>query len=325
MTPSKTHSTTHSIVWLRHAGQQLGLVPSLGGGVAAWRLDAADDGGSGPLDLWRPWDGVTPDLYQLASFAMVPWSNRISGGGFEHAGVFHPMRPNRVGEPYPIHGDGWLQPWALSQPADDTLVMTLASRHFDGDPYDYEAVQTFRLVDGGLDQSVEVTHRGEGTLPYGLGLHPWFPRTEGTRVQASVDGMWQSGADPIPVGHTEHLPPDGDLDAGMSAHGTLIDNGFSGWGGHARIDWPEHGLRLTLTQHEPRIDSTAGKPAGDGVCLVYRPPQGPGFCFEPITHPIDAFHMPGRPGLRVLATGESMRLAVSWRFEDSRPAQSSRS
>ena len=28
--------TTHPIVWLRHAGQRLGLVPSLGGSVAAW-------------------------------------------------------------------------------------------------------------------------------------------------------------------------------------------------------------------------------------------------------------------------------------------------
>ena len=35
---------THPIVWLRHAGQQLGLVPSLGGSVAAWRRDATDGG-----------------------------------------------------------------------------------------------------------------------------------------------------------------------------------------------------------------------------------------------------------------------------------------
>ncbi|RZM03240.1 MAG: aldose 1-epimerase, partial [Variovorax sp.] len=79
-----TSSTDHPIVWLAHAGQRLGLVPSLGGGVAAWVRDAAD--GGPPLDLWRPWDGVTPDLYRLASFAMVPWSNRISGGGFAHDG-----------------------------------------------------------------------------------------------------------------------------------------------------------------------------------------------------------------------------------------------
>ena len=28
------------IQWLRHAGQALGFVPTLGGGVAAWQLDS---------------------------------------------------------------------------------------------------------------------------------------------------------------------------------------------------------------------------------------------------------------------------------------------
>ena len=100
-----THPS-HPIFWLQHAGQRLGLVPTLGGSVAAWQIERPQ----GALDLWRPWDGVTLDLYKLASFPMVPWSNRISGGGFAHQGRFHPMRPNRAGEPYPIHGDGWLQP-----------------------------------------------------------------------------------------------------------------------------------------------------------------------------------------------------------------------
>jgi aldose 1-epimerase len=49
---------------------------------------------------------------------------------------------------------------------------------------------------------------------------------------------------------------------------------------------------------------------------VYRPGHGPALCFEPITHPIDAFHLPGRPGLRVLAQGETLRLHVQWRLED---------
>ena len=319
-----TAPTAHPIVWLRHAGQRLGLVPTLGGAVAAWRLDPPNGGGDGTddsdadpdpsLDLWRPWDGITPDLYRLASFAMVPWSNRISGGGFEQDGRFHPMRPNRAGEPYPIHGDGWLQAWTLSRPAEDMAVLTLASRHVDGAPYDYEAVQTFRLVEGGLDQAIEVTHRGADPLPYGLGLHPWFPRAAGTRVWATVDGVWTSGADPIPTGHTTELPAGWDLNAGLDvaldARAPLIDNGFSGWDGRARIEWPERDLCLTLTQREPRLDGAAPR----GCCLVYRPPEGPAFCFEPISHPIDAFHMPGRPGLRVLATGESMRLAVAWRF-----------
>ena len=300
------NDTPHPIVWLHHAGQRLGLVPTLGGSVAAWQVDGAQ----GRVDLWRPWDGHTPDLYQLASFAMLPWSNRISGGGFTHEGRFHPMRPNRVGEPYPIHGDGWLQSWQLSQPADETLVMTLESHRFDGDPYDYAATQTFRLVEGGLDQTVSVQHLGASPLPYGLGVHPWFPRAPRTRITAPVQGVWLSGADPLPTGHSADFPSSWNLNEGADANGSLIDNGYTGWGGTACITWPERNLQLRLDM--PNFARDGG--AAEHCCLVYRPPLGSAFSFEPITHPIDAFHLAGTPGLRTLAAGESMSLAMQWRF-----------
>ncbi len=294
----------HDIVWLEHAKQRLGLVPTLGGGVAAWQIDRQQ----GRFDLWRPWDGANEDRYTLANFAMLPWSNRISGGGFEHAGHFHPIAPNRAGEPYPIHGDGWLQAWAIEQTAADTVVMTLESHRFDGNPYDYRAEQTFKLLAGGLDQSVSVTHLGPEPLPYGLGMHPWFPRSSGTRITAPVRGTWLSGNDPLPTEHTERFPPSWDLNLGAPAAGTLIDNGYTGWSGDATIDWPEHALRVAMHVSDTR-------PA-DGYCLVYRPPQGPAFCFEPISHPIDAFHLPNRPGLQVLKTGEAMALNVQWRVQE---------
>ncbi|WP_440109196.1 aldose 1-epimerase [Acidovorax sp. BL-A-41-H1] len=303
-------SENHPIVWLHRCGQHLGLVPSLGGSVAAWQFDHPRQRGE-PVDLWRPWDGHSLDLYRMASFAMVPWSNRISGGGFEHEGVFHAMAPNRAGEPYPIHGDGWLQPWALEQTAEDTVRMYLRSHCFNGSPYHYECTQTFRLVDGGLDQEVQIRHLGESPMPYGLGLHPWFPRTPATRVTAPVDTVWLCGADPIPTVQTRSFPEGWDLNAGISAHGSLIDNAYTGWAGHACIDWPEMGLQLTARM--PDFDHDGG--AAAHYCLVYRPPQGPAFCFEPITQPIDAFHQPGQPGLRSLAYGEEAALRVQWRVQ----------
>ena len=296
-----------TITWLHHAGQHLGLVPSHGGAVAAWQCDTPN----GPLDLWRPWDGVSDDRYSFASFAMCPWSNRISGGGFEHAGHFHAIAPNRVGEPYPIHGDGWLQAWAITQPDAATLVMSLESHRCDGNPYAYRATQTFRLVDGGLDQSLVISHLGNDPLPYGLGLHPWFPRDAGTRLTAPVQGVWLSGADPLPTRHTSDFPPGWDPRQGMAVHGSLIDNAYTGWSGSARMTWPERGLALTMTVPAVQAAAAAGEP---GYCLLYRPPAGPAFCFEPVSHPIDAFHVDGRPGLLVLARGEQAALQVQWRF-----------
>ncbi|MEZ5706318.1 MAG: hypothetical protein R3E56_14215 [Burkholderiaceae bacterium] len=112
------------------------------------------------------------------------------------------------------------------------------------------------------------------------------------------------------MAHTTQFPDNWNLTQGISAHGDLIDNGFTGWGGRARIEWPERGLQLAVDM--PDFDADGG--AERHYCLIYRPEQGSAFCFEPITHPIDAFHLPGQPGLRVLGEGEEMRLRVRWRF-----------
>jgi aldose 1-epimerase len=300
-------TTEHPIYWLHYAKQHLGLVPSLGGGVAAWQLDR-QGGAHSPLDLWRPWGGGT-DRYSLASFAMVPWSNRISAGGFEQGATHYPVRPNRVGEPYPIHGDGWLQSWKLSQPDQDTMEMKLQSDGFDGNPYRYHALQRFVLREDGMDQTLQVTHTGDQPMPYGLGQHPWFLRSANTRLTAAVRGVWLSGADPLPTMHTNRFPDSWDPRAGMDVNGTLVDNAYTGWSGEARIAWPEHALELTM-----RVPAVLERGQSDGYCLLYRPPAGPAFCFEPVTHPIDAFHVPGRPGLCQLGTGETLTLHVEWRF-----------
>jgi len=294
------------IVWIDGAGQRLGLVPTLGGGVAAWQWSTPD----GLIDLWRPWTGTSDDRYTLASFAMVPWSNRISGGGFTHDGRHYPMRPNRSGERYPIHGDGWLQPWQLERTEPATAVMRLRSAHFDGNPHVYESEQRFALAAGGLDQTLTVTHIGAGSLPYGLGVHPWFARTKQTRVQANIGGVWLSGSDPIPTRHASELPGTWDLRSGAPMVGPLIDNGYTGWDGHAKIRWPERALLLEVNAE---VDSVAAGLNAASYCLIYRPLAGDAFCFEPITQPIDAFHLDGRPGLITLAKGESLSLRMRWR------------
>jgi aldose 1-epimerase len=271
--------------------------------VAAWnRVNAGTT-----VPVWRPWEGAG-DLYTTASFPLVPWSNRITRNGFEHGDTHHAIAPNRAGEPYPIHGDGWLQAWSLHALSPHAAEMVLESHNFAGNPYHYRAVQRFELHEGGMEQTLTVTHCGDTPLPYGLGQHPAFTRTPACRLQAAVAGVWLCGADPIPTRHTQQFPQGWDLNPGQPLDsGGLIDNAFSGWSGQACIEWPEHGLRLDM-----QASARGPHAIEDQYCLLYRPPQGGHFCFEPVTHPIDAFHMPGSPGLQVLAKGESLTLRVRW-------------
>lgn len=305
---SSVASQAHPIHWLQHADQRLGLVPSLGGGVAAWQLTTPSDM-TNWLDLWRPWNGDL-DRYSLASMPLIPWSNRISSGGFEHDGRFHPLLPNRTGEPYPLHGDGWLQPWCLRQSAPNAMEMELHSDAFNGNPYTYHAQHRFVLHEEGMNQTLTVTHQGLTPMPYGLGQHPWFLRGPSTRLNAQVHGVWLSGDDLLPTRHTTELAPEHDPRHDLNVNGTLLDNTFTGWSGVASIDWPDHGLALTL-----QVPEFMKSQRNEGYCHVYRPCEGPTFCFEPVTHPIDAFHLPGRPGLRILHTGEQLTLHTEWRFK----------
>src|SRR4029453_2244912 len=143
-------------------------VPALGGGGGEWSVACHGV----RRQLWRPWTGASDDRYGLASFAMLPWCNRISHGGFEHRARFEPVRPNRAGEPYPIHGDGWLQPWEVTHRDAGSIELALASRRDGDNPYSYDARQGYVLTDDGLEQVVSVVHVGDRPLPYGLGLHP---------------------------------------------------------------------------------------------------------------------------------------------------------
>ena len=286
----------NAILTLETRHQRLRVLPALGAGIASWEVR---DG-----QLWRPmlrsWDEVSEDRYTFACFPLVPWSNRISRGGFVQDDKLYPVLPNRPGEPYPIHGDGWLQPWTVKAQGDQHVVLHLESNCFQGGPYHYEATLTCMMADAELNLTLTVTHLGDAPLPYGLGLHPYFLRTDAARLTMPCDGVWLSGDDPLPVAHVEPLPATFDYRRPAPLTGPLIDHCLTGWTGKAHITYPEDRLQLELEMRDC-----------NGYVLLYRPPQGNFFCMEPITQPIDAFHLPGRPGLRTLTKGEFMTLEAT--------------
>ena len=52
------------------------------------------------------------------------------------------------------------------------------------------------------------------------------------------------------------------------------------------------------------------------TAIIYSPnDKSDFFCFEPVSHPVDAFNLPGRPGLEELASGHSMiaSMSIMWK------------
>lgn len=275
------------------------VVPHLGGSIAAF--DLKYDGERVPI--FRRWTGEWENPRALGSSPMLPWFNRISGGGITFAGKFHPVAPNDPLEPVPLHGDGWLSPWEIVAETSDAITLRLRSRAIP--PFDYEATQVIALHGAMLDLDLSLIHLGDEPFPYGLGQHPWFPRTPGVRLKARASRVFAEQPPAFPLGPTAPIPQKWDFSAPRGLPDDIIDNGFAGWDGTARIDWPERGVAVDITAD-----------TGTRYYQVYSLGLHQGvFCFEPVTHPNNAYALPGGPGangLRILAKGETTSMRSTY-------------
>ncbi|MBZ9771793.1 aldose 1-epimerase [Mesorhizobium sp. CO1-1-8] len=274
------------------------IAPAAGGALASyrWRQNGS------VVDWLRPADPAainSRDAGAMACFPLVPYSNRIRGGRFEFAGrtVELPTSPD---DPHHEHGHGWRRPWTVVR--HEASATVLSYRHAaDSWPWSYEARQKISLVDGGLIIALSLCNLSDMPMPAGFGLHPYFPSTSWTHVQAPVSGMWETDAEILPTRHV--LPPAGsNPTTGFDVSETDFDTVFTGWARRARISWPEHGRQLDIEAEAP-LD----------FLVLYTPPGEPFFCAEPVSNITDAFNRRDAgidPGCIVLAPGQMRSASV---------------
>lgn len=267
------------------------VLPAMGGGLGSivWR----------GMDVLRPWPGRAEEgPFAIAMNLMVPFSNRISRA-FPWDGDVYPVAANLPGEPFAIHGDVFQREWEVLEagPADARLAV-------EGEigPWRHRATVDYHLGARGVVCVLRVENRGNGAMPFGGGFHPWFPRGAETRLQFAAEGYWPEDARHLPATEAPVALPKGwDWHAEGPLPNGWINAGFAGWDGSATIRQPGMVIRLLAT--------------GCGTTIVYSPDAKSGFfCFEPVSHPVDAHNLPGQPGLVRLAPGENltMTMSLSW-------------
>ena len=282
---------------LRAEDLKLEVVPHAGGIVSAFWSETP----AGRFEWFR--SGAGGDALSAACFPLVPYSNRIRHGRFRFGGQAFTLPLNFGDHPHSIHGHGWKAPWRVVEQGAGRLH--LVYRHdADAWPYDYEARQAFHLAPDSLTIELSVRNLSDESMPAGLGLHPYFPLRARATLRAEVDAVWLTDDEVMP---TERVspPPRWELSRGAEIDGMAIDNGFDGWRGAARIDWPDDGASLTIAADEPL-----------GKLVVFAPPGGDFFCVEPVSHVTDAFNMAADgasdTGMRVLKPGEILSARVSF-------------
>lgn len=70
-----------------------------------------------------------------------------------------------------------------------------------------------------------------------------------------------------------------------------------------------------IHQNDDAVSCQIKASANLNTAIVHSPnEQANFFCFEPVSHPVDAFHLPGNPGLQEIAPLQSMsaKMSISW-------------
>jgi aldose 1-epimerase len=282
------------VLQIENAALSLQIVPEAGGGIAGFDLRRRGT----LIPLMRHCEqssGNHLDPNQLSCYPLVPWSNRITDGGFHIDGRWIALALNREGEPWPIHGSGWQRAWQVQSHTAHEVQLSL--QESSEAAYCYEASLRYALDEHALQVDLTVTNTGPAAMPFGLGLHPFFPRHDQVHLQAPASQVWTNdGQSPLPVERVD-VPAEWDFRHGRSLPEQGLDNAFHAWTGDAVIHWPSLQLSLRVW-------------ADVDAFVLYTPAGGDFFCFEPVDHPINAVHLPGGAaahGMTLLPPRASLR------------------
>jgi aldose 1-epimerase len=168
-------------LFLRSATTEVEIWPARGGSIGQFVSTT-------PVGDWC-WLVSDHDL-GVACFPLVPFASRIRASAFDFDGRRVTLPPNNPPEPHAIHGHGWQTPWQVLDAARDSA--RLGYRHeADAWPWSYEAQQRFRLQEACLEVELLVRNASPHPMPLGMGLHPYFPLTPETHLEAKVSTIWR--------------------------------------------------------------------------------------------------------------------------------------
>lgn len=279
---------------LRRGPFELVLAPDCGARLVALR--------AGGRDLVRPASRQALDqgsVYGFGGFPLMPYSGPIFSGGFQHAGVFHPLARTVREEPTATHGEGWIRPWTVVQRSTNAVTLVVDHNPEPGTfPFAWRGRMTMALDAGGLTLEMALTCRDHRPMPAGLGFHPYFPKPAGTRLRFEALAVWPPDAPETVDRSCVPIPPGLDFRDGPDVSAMVVDRCYDGWTGAAEIVAPDGFSTLVC---------------GSGALRrlqVYSAWDQPYVCVEPVSNANDGFNRADRGvpchGIVLLEPGQTL-------------------
>lgn len=291
------------------------IAPSLGNNCYSFGLSIKEEW----INLLDP----PPDLETLKKCPtaygnpiLFPFPNRIRGGKFSFEGKEYtfdkwPQSPNSV------HGLLLTQPYQVQSADADaergaSLVCRLDSRQFPEVmrqyPFPFEIQITYTLKESILTMLTQVKNLGDGKMPMGFGIHPYFrvplsakSSAEKCLITVPAAKHWELDQF-LPTGRIFEVEGNCDLRNGKPFAGMRLDNVFTG------ILLSDGVSRCIIDDQEARIRMILESGVEFRELVIYIPPNRPAICFEPYTCPTDAINLTAKgidAGVIALKPGEA--------------------
>ena len=224
---------------------------------------------------------------------MAPFANRIDRGVFTYDGRRHTLAINRPEEDVAIHGLSRVAPFKIVDHTGDKA--RLLHRH---------PAMCSPMICSRLCREARRSHRLArdqsrcGTMPFGIGLHPYFVRDEGTRLKFRARVRFVSDSRNLPMRAIAAV--DGpDFRQGVLLQDLPWFDHYAQWEPRtALLDRPDAGLSVTMS-------ARGGVSKSSCVCAD----ASDFVCIEPVSHVPDvANRRPSAPlgDLHFLSPGESL-------------------
>lgn len=301
------------ILSIENSHLKIEISPEAGGSIVACAVKTA-------AGAWLPVMRPTPpeaiaelNSSLMASFTLLPYSNRLRDARFRFNGQTHQLRPNTP-EGYAIHGDVRKRPWQVAETSAQAATLTFDSRHFSdiNFPFPFNAQMVYAVVNNRFDTTLSVTNSGGDPMPVGMGFHPYFQRSlsgdpaDEVHLQANVSGVYP---ELVPVDPAIALTPEQDFSTARPLGGMFFDHCFAGWDGRATLHWPQTRLTATFI-----CDATLEH------LILFTPPRLPFFALEPVSNANNGFNLHAAgyagSGVQVLTPEQTLtarfQLAVTW-------------
>ena len=238
------------------------------------------------------------DPYGMASFPLVPFSNRIGDATFRWQGQSVALKRNYPPELHAIHGVGFERTWRVQDRTDNSAVLSYTHSSDGSWPWAFEARQHIALGERSLILELSVRNLESQPLPLAFGHHPYFPANDAS-LCFEAQAVWLNDDAGLP---SERAAISGgfDLSQPVAVEQLQLDHCYVGWQGPAQISWRNRPLGLEVTAS-----------AALSCAVVYARPDREAFCFEPVPHLNNSLNRPGcKPAIPVIDAGEAFEAVI---------------